>query len=328
MKSSCLTLALFVSQSLGWVPSVRLQNRRGISPEISSTRPVPLYMSTAEGIDFTTEEDNLLKDILAQSTDLTAAVREALPTLPPRLIVKLRQSTNNPNPDIQMLAKALESILDAELVQAKETLQTLLTAGEIRKLDSLIGKYAREGKLNVAFFNVLGLNLQEASKEGAGEGTASQAQILQHVYTRCQEEVEKNIPPGTALLNKLLRTQEAPIRANIYQHYLTPQPNTITTPDGKEVELKGEKPVMVSLEQFVDAIAASVKQIRMVEQAGGTDRVMAANMVESVRQVAKEARSVIGDSYGRDSEQVRELEEGLQPVFRPSSPDSPYIQGE
>jgi hypothetical protein len=51
-------------------------------------------------------------------------------------------------------------------------------------------------------------------------------------------------------------------------------------------------------------------------------------MVESCRQIAKEARIVVGNSFGRDSEEMRLFEEGLQPVFRPSSPASPYIKGQ
>jgi hypothetical protein len=60
------------------------------------------------------------------------------------------------------------------------------------------------------------------------------SQILKHIYTRCQEEVEKMIPPGMALLSKLLRTEQYTIRANLYRLYVTPRVSmTIETPDGK-----------------------------------------------------------------------------------------------
>ena len=222
------------------------------------------------------------------------------------------------------------------LDQAKATLKELLDAGEIRKLDSLIGKAQREGRLNPAFFNVLQANIQDAinSKEEeekkTGEGSASRMSILTHIHTRCQEEVEKTIPPGVALFNKLLRTEQPAIRRNIYDHYLVPQKNVIKSPDGKEIELTsvdGEKP-LVAHDSFVAALADAVKQIRTVEQADGVSREMAANMVESCRSVAKEARIVIGEAFGIESDELKAFEEGLQPVFRPDSPDSPYIQGE
>jgi hypothetical protein len=188
------------------------------------------------------------------------------------------------------------------------------------------------------FFQVLNMNLQDAAMdqsttttevlEGDAEG-ANRFSILKHIYTRCQEEVEKTIPPGIALLNKVMRTEVKSIRQNQLNHYLCPQPTTIKTPDGKELELKGtgREKVLVPHVEFIDALANAVKQIRTVEQAGGADRASTANLVESCRQIAIEARVAIGEHYGVESEALRDFESGLQPVFRPSSPESPYIKG-
>jgi hypothetical protein len=148
--------------------------------------------------------------------------------------------------------------------------------------------------------------------EGDAEG-ANRFSILKHIYTRCQEEVEKTIPPGVALLNKVMRTEVNSIRQNQLNHYLCLQPTTIKTPDGKELELKGtgREKVLVPHAEFIEALADAVKQI----------------MVESCRKIAIEARVVIGEHYGVESEELRDFESGLQPVFRPSSPESPYIKG-
>jgi hypothetical protein len=267
-------------------------------------------------------------------------ILETLPTLRPSLLIKLRDAENyTKNSAIRSMAQQLNQMLQARLDLAKSTLQELLSAGEIRKLDNLIGSAARSGRLDVAFFNVLTVNLQEAMQnndENADDAdsssdnvsaSASRLQILRHVYTRCQEEVEKTIPPGTALLNKLLRTEQASIRSNLYEYYLTPRPNTITTPDGNVLTLNGTQPVLVSIQEFVQAIDTAVLQIRDVENAGGTDKESAAMMVEGCRHIAKEARVVIGNAYGRDSDELISLEEGLQPVFRPSNATSPYIAG-
>jgi hypothetical protein len=233
------------------------------------------------------------------------------------------------------VASELNQILEARMLTAKQTLEDLLNAGEIRKLDSLIGKNAKNGMLDAAFFNVLTMNLMAATKAGDAPVTdvekgvaASRLQILQHIYTRCQEEVEKNIPAGTALLNKLLRTDQQSIRVNLYGYYLTPPKKTIESPDGKVIELSGTAAVLVPPIQLVEAIGAAVKHIRTVEQAGAMDRESAAAMVESCRNVAKEARMTIAEYYGVESTELAAFEEGLQPVFRPASADSPYIQGE
>ena len=64
-----------------------------------------------------------------------------------------------------------------------------------------------------------------------------------------------------------------------------------------------------------------------MEKAGGANREMAANMVEACRQEAREARIVIGEHFGRESDELQSFEESLQPIFRPESPSSPYMTG-
>lgn len=314
-------------------PGVSPDRRRVVADMVGSHRDAEELVETTETI-YTPEEQQRIAEIHAEASaengTLRDAVQQALPTLPPGLILKLGRSTSHSHERVQQVALELEHIMDARVQQAKETLKSLLDAGEIRKLDSLIGQAQRDGKLDVPFFNVIQANLRDAmaTAEVAQEGEANRAQVLQHIYTRCQEEMEKAIPPGVALLNKVLRTEQASIRRNLYDHYLTPQKNVVRTPDGREVKLQGEKPVLVQLDTFVSAIADAVKQIRTVEVAGATDRATAANLVESCRTIAKEARVVIGEKYGVPSDELQAFELGLQPVFRPDSPESPYVKGE
>ncbi|KAL9182923.1 hypothetical protein ACHAXT_004202 [Thalassiosira profunda] len=241
------------------------------------------------------------------------------------------------------VGSALAHVLDVRLRSGRELLADLLKSGEIRKLDSMIGKAAKEGKLDMSFFSVLGMNMRDAALGEDGESVsisptlaqgegqeavegeegqpvgANRAQILQHIYTRCQEELEKNVAPGVGLLNKLLRTEISSIRTNQLQHYLGPQATTITSPDGKTIDLGGTGTPLVSHGEFVEALANAVTQIRTLEAAGGTDRLSAVNLVESIRQVAKEARVVLVESFGEGSEAVNEFQKELQPVFRPGS---------
>jgi hypothetical protein len=259
-------------------------------------------------------------------TSLQQVLLEALPTMNPQLIMKLRGAVEDSREEFQAVSNALSSVLDARLEEARETLTELLNSGEIRKLDAIIGKAAKDGKLDVAFFQVLNMNLQDASADdkesvpeagSSEEKTANRFQILQHIYTRCQEEVEKTIPPGVALLNKVLRTEAPSIRSNQLQHYLCPQSNVIQAPDGKELELNKKGKILVPHADLIDAIANAIQQIRTLEKAGGANKEMAANMVESCRIVAKEARMVVAEHFGPDSEELKSFEGGLQPVFRP-----------
>jgi len=277
---------------------------------------------------------------------------ELLPALSPTLIMKLRSgdalvpldaSEDKSNDRLltifSKVSKALNTMTDRRLESGRETLRELMNAGEIKKLDAIIGKSARNQQLDVAFFQVLQMNMRDAAEEAqiateAGEGENSKAvdrfQILQHIYTRCQEEVEKVINPGTALLNKLLRTEVDSIRQNQLDHYLCPKPTTITSPDGKEIVLNNGIPSkpLVSHPDFCFAIGNAVKQIRTVEKSGAAPADVAADLVETIRTVAKDARIIIGDHFGGNSTEVIEFEEALEPIFRPTSADSVYIQGE
>lgn len=328
------------------LPTLRfLDNNRQIpfSKPMVNRNDFALFSSSTEDSSTTTsvvsdEEFAMISKLFHQAKsggkELEKVVLEALPSVDPQLIMKLRGAVQDDREEFQAVSGALSAILDAQLSQARDVLAEFLNAGEVRKLDSLIGKAGREGKLDIAFFQVLNMNLQDASTDQEpisnpenDEPTASRFQILQHIYTRCQEEIEKTIPPGVSLLNKLLRTDVASIRSNQLQHYLCPQPSVIKTPDGKELELKGRERILVSHKEFVDAIGNAVKQIRTVEKAGGANREMAANMVEACRQVAREARIVIGEHFGRESDELQSFEESLQPIFRPESPSSPYMTG-
>jgi hypothetical protein len=349
-------LAFVVSDATAFAPytttttTTTLQKQAFHSPclfqscDNKSTRPLVLQSSTtssdgARGAassiagELSDEELAAVQDLVQRSsntnTPLQELVADALPTMHPSFIIKLRAVTeSNETGDTLQVARALQRILDSSLAGGREVLAELLHAGEIRKLDAAIGKFARQGRLDMAFFQVLSLNLQDASQEHEEEEEDGRSQILRHIYTRCQEEVEKTVPGGVALLNKLLRTEMESIRANQLEHYLCPRPNIITSPDGTEIELKGKKPVLVPPSQFMNAISDAVKQIRTVEKAGGTDKESAANLVESCRQVASEARVAIAKNYGVDSAELKAFEDGLMPVFRPTSPDSPFIQGQ
>jgi hypothetical protein len=277
-----------------------------------------------------------------------------LPQMPANTILTLRNAAEqhfNPSQQnltqeqrqhMQVVGSTLVDIMDTQLQQGRDLLKTFLQCGEIRKLDGAIGRALKENKLDMAFFTVLSMNLKDAALEtqANGESLKSQKegefgsgenpgrlQILQHIYTRCQEEVEKSVAPGVGLLNKLLRTEQASIRANQLRYYLCPQaPKTIASPDGKEVQLPGTN-ALVKPSEFIEALQNAVRQIRTVEQSGGTSREAAAGLVESCRQVAIESRLAIGEGYGVDSDELKEFELALQPVFRPESADSEYIKG-
>jgi hypothetical protein len=254
------------------------------------------------------------------------------------------------------VGQALRNVLTKRLEHGKELLEQMLTSGEIRKLDALIGKSAREGLLDTSFFQVLNANMMDASSSSTIMSTSNnkinddsstsannnnsnssntipdKLQILNHIQTRCHEELEKAVPPGTGLLNKLLRTTIPSIRDNQLRHYLGPRATSITSPDGKVIDLHlpksgsnnggeaGAAP-LVSHVEFGTAISDAILRIRSIDTAGGTDKLVAQKLIEEVRQIAIEARRVLVsvNEGGEESTVVMEYSEMLGPVFRPKT---------
>jgi len=373
------TVAAMAMDIVAWVlPNsissrcTNVANRNSVKILIEPQTPAyswPLSMAEEEVAEETTpmsfletSEWDIIKDLYEKATKkasdtegdeaFQAATEELLPALSPTLIMKLRtgedivpsaarddKSNDGLLKIFSEVSKALNTMTDRRLESARDVLKELMNAGEIKKLDAIIGKNARAQKLDVAFFQVLQMNMRDAAEEAqkataAGEEESSSAvdrfQILQHIYTRCQEEVEKVINPGTALLNKLLRTEVDSIRKNQLNHYLCPKPTTITSPDGKEIVLNNGQPSkpLVAHPDFCEAIGNAIVQIRTVEKSGATTPEVAADLVETIRKVAIEARFTIGEHFGGNSTEVIAFEEALEPVFRPTSPDSLYIQGQ
>mmetsp|Transcript_25329 Transcript_25329/g.50451 ORF Transcript_25329/g.50451 Transcript_25329/m.50451 type:complete len:366 (-) Transcript_25329:164-1261(-) len=327
-------------------PAATLTRRSALS-EDSAFSPPPISAGSADPTNdesSLSEKDVSLLSRITSSPSLSSGIMADLNEITPAFLSRLDNAANAPLPssipytaeELRLVHNAILSERETIMTMGKETLKMLLKTGEIRKLDAQIGEMMRLGRLDAAFFSVLSLNLRQAAEEeqerpGSGEGGDEDGdgeddqppgllQIMQHVYTRCVEEVEKAAPPGPALLNKLLRTDVKGIRRNQLLHYLGPQKTSITSPDGTTIELDtaNAKP-LVALPDFLDAITAAVAQVRTLERAGGTGREAAANIVEQCRDVAKEARNVLGEVYGGSSKELADFEGGLQPVFRPGT---------
>eukprot|EP00978_Attheya_sp_CCMP212_P011723 scaffold29082_cov42-Attheya_sp.AAC.2 len=314
-----------------WVPSAGVSSTSRCRPRVShngqqQNQPCDLHSSSQqqqrhdfllsmvvgedgeENVEETSVVASAVTDLTDQDWELVKAIHASEEGLENAVAARLSE--------MHPLGGAVKQVLDTRLEGGRNVLQTLLGAGEIRKLDAEIGKASRTGLLDMAFFTVLNMNVRDAAYEDSLgteneessnreiiTASTSRLQILQHIYTRCQEEVEKTVSPGVGLLNKLLRTDVASIRTNQLEHYLGPQTSSITTPDGKVVELKyndkASQP-LVPPTLLVEAIAGAVQQIRTVERAGGTDARTAADLVESCRQVAMEARTALATVYGTD----------------------------
>jgi len=224
--------------------------------------------------------------------------------------------------------KAVERETQRRMGEAKERLEELLEAGEINALDKQIVKLVKEGAIDAAFLNVLNQNMEDArrnmqqapslSPETGSSSSRGEAlfNILNHVSTRVQEELEKRTEPAVALLHKLMRTDDSDLRGRILKHYLTPQ-REILLPDTTTLPLAVPKPSRVAPMKFASAVLHVVQTLRALDVNGDT----VVDTVEQVRSVAKEARLVLleDDLCGKgdpSSPVVAEFTDALTPAFQ------------
>ena len=241
---------------------------------------------------------------------------------------------------------AVEGEVQARMERARTSLAELLATGELRALDARLAKMAKDGELTVQFMMVLNMNLAsaaaeeaKAAEEGGGGGAAaeegaegaapaaSQSQVLRHVASRAQEELEKIQAvefPARALLHRLCRTDVPAVRANLASHYLTPQREGIQLPDGRvlpppEGTSGGLKP-LVEPAEFATAMGVAVEQLRALD----VDGQAVTEAIDDIRMVAKEARLALVQAHGgEEAPEVIEFQDMLTPVFQPGAAAAP-----
>jgi len=191
--------------------------------------------------------------------------------------------------------------------EGKAILNEILGAGEMLEMNARLAKMVKSKRIDAGFLYVLFRNIQDAEAQGDDD----MARLFNHLHTVLQEELEKQVEPPKALLHKLTRTDDAPLRGRILRHHLV-APKDIKLPDGSTLPLpagKAAPAATVSPAALADEIAATLGQIEQMP----VEREMIRATAESIRQVAKEARDVVEEAY--DAETLEEFQDTLQPAF-------------
>jgi len=217
----------------------------------------------------------------------------------------------------QALLSDLQSLMSERLEAGKGLLMDLLASGEINVLDRKIVEKVKSGECDPSFLNVLQINLQDASQNQDQEDASQRLQVLMHIYTRVQEELEKKAKPAMGLLHKLLRMIDEPeIRINVLEHNLKPKPEeerAMIVVDGKMTMDAGAlvRPMDLSV-----AIVEYMERIRGLDQMdAGFSEDDIAQTFEDCRVIAKEARMQVERFYSAD--ELNTFTESLTPVFEP-----------
>merc|ERR1712032_1520034 len=174
-----------------------------------------------------------------------------------------------------------------------------------------IHKCLKQAESPLPLLMVLQLNIAQAQKDGDDE----KLRAFMHIYTVMNEEMEKKVSRVRALLNKLLRMEDARIRANILRHHLGPtEVAAAPSPFDDEEAQPQLVAALVPPGRLASAISNLVVDVdRQMKASLGEGDEARFETLERIRTVAKEARLVIGELYG-DGE-MNKFGADLTPAF-------------
>lgn len=209
-------------------------------------------------------------------------------------------------PQLQEAFNVLQTRSQQRFERARDQLQSLLESEEINVLDARLSAMVRKKEVDAGLLYVLMRNMEDSRRDGDEE----KERMMVHIYTRVQEELEKQADPALALLHKLTRMDQQSIRFNLLRHNLTPQTET-ALPGGGTLPISPAVPAMVEPMEFASAIEGAVTKVMMLP----LDRAAIEATAEEIRTIAKEARVVVAEAY--DSEMLDAFSDALTPVFAP-----------
>ena len=299
------------------VPPPALRPSGGYAASVAVTRGCPITADEAA----TSEFDEALRALLGKVEDggsLASAVDASLDSLDETFIPELGARISELDadadelPQLNELMGVLQERSQQRFERARDQLQTLLSAGEINKMDAQLAGLVKRGEIDAGFFYVLLRNMEDAEADGDEGG----ARLMGHIHTRLQELLEGQVAPALALLHKLTRLDQESIRLNLLRANLVPQ-TSAPLPGGGELPLSTPAPASVDPMDFAGAIETALDKVLALSVDPAAKRATA----EEIKTVAKEARSVIEEAY--DTELLDEFSEALTPVFMRALPPVP-----
>ncbi|CAE7763585.1 unnamed protein product [Symbiodinium sp. KB8] len=259
------------------------------------------------------EPPSLLPELLEMGTAgqgdaLQERIEEVFAQVSPDDLSTLRAKVSDPqdadHAAAQRVGAAIQVAMEKRLASAKVVLEEMINnadgdAAQPQKygptwVNVLIRKTLRKVESPLPLLMVLQLNIAEAQQQGDGD----KLRVMMHISTVMQEELEKKASRVKAMLNKLLRIEDENIRNNILRDQLTPV-EVAGAPDldGSGGQLMAAQ---VPWERLAPAIESLVKDVdrQMVAVLGPDDNARYETM-DRIREVAKQARLIIGDVYGQ-----------------------------
>lgn len=143
-----------------------------------------------------------------------------------QFIKVLKERSENGETESQDVLDALSIEQSKRLAAATENIKAVLAAGDPMRMEGVIVKFAKEGKIDEPFLLLLEANANQAAAAGA----QGPAQLMKKLGKRAMEEKDKQSQTKEIkLLRQLLRTDEAEKREELLTEAFTPKQGLIVS---------------------------------------------------------------------------------------------------
>mmetsp|Transcript_9329 Transcript_9329/g.12923 ORF Transcript_9329/g.12923 Transcript_9329/m.12923 type:complete len:323 (-) Transcript_9329:1197-2165(-) len=268
------------------------------------------------------EKNDLVERLIASARsgeDVDELVKNEFDKISQEVVTDLTRLQSEGETFAQSALTAVREESEKRMLRARDLLVTVLDAGELLEMDRRLTKLFRDGVIDTSFLVVLNMNAvaaAEASQKNPNDEAALQrSRVMEHLYTRAQEEWETRfVPMAEGVLHRLARTEQPVIRRNILEHYLAPKTH-IDVPTKDPVPLDKPQPPLLPSAEFAQAIHLAVTRLRTLQN---LDPAIIEASIESLRAIAKEARLVLIDSV--TPEEVQQFQNDLAKTWQINAP--------
>jgi hypothetical protein len=232
--------------------------------------------------------DSLLK---AQEGDITKEIEKVYAMVDYHFLKELDERIfHAKDEDLAKLKEAKEAI-NAEMAkrmqQAAEVFKDLVQSPTPVIMEGKIAGLARSGRLDDAVFQLLEANLQQA--EAAGEQGKGAVAVLSKLKDRVRIELDKKVPPETALIRELLRMEDSMARINLLKDKMRRKQG------GSNIILAGvskeEEEATKSTEPDVTPKALAAALTELKARFGNVDENYDTGLVKKLNTIAEEAET-------------------------------------
>jgi hypothetical protein len=236
-----------------------------------------------------------------------------------QFIKVLNERSQNGEQESQVVLDALAIEQNKRLSAATENLKDVLVAGDPMRMEGVIVKMAREGKIDEPFLLLLEANANQALAAGA----TGPAELMKRLGQRAMEEKDKqSSTKEIKLLRQLLRTDDETVRQTLLEDAFTPKQGLLVEGNSENAakamdgELPEEEKAMpdVPPPDFINACKAVL--LNFGNLSSGDER---GDLASRVKQIAAEAEVVatriFGNSMTQREQQDRAWKETTTSIF-------------